>query len=106
MGELVRGVIRPETRLGLLAVARRLREQHEVDAIVRGGTELPLMLREPLSPEVPFLDTTAMHVKRIRRRDALGRDLVADRPAARGRRFLRYRRLSTRSRTPTAAPPP
>jgi aspartate racemase len=65
LGELVSGVIRPETRAGLLAVARRLREEQGVDAIVLGGTELPLILREPLSPEVPFLDTTAIHVKRI-----------------------------------------
>jgi aspartate racemase len=65
MGELVSGILRPETRAGLLAVARRMREEEGVDAIVLGGTELPLILREPLSPEVPFLDTTAIHVKRI-----------------------------------------
>jgi len=65
MGELVNGIIRPETRDGLMAAARRLRDRHGVDAIVLGGTELPLILQEPLSPEVPFLDTTAIHVKRI-----------------------------------------
>jgi aspartate racemase len=65
MGELVSGILRLETRAGLLAVARRMREEEGVDAIVLGGTELPLILREPLSPDVPFLDTTAIHVKRI-----------------------------------------
>ena len=65
MGELVGGIIRPETREGLMAAARRLHHRHHVDAIVLGGTELPLILQEPLSPDIPFLDTTAIHVTRI-----------------------------------------
>ena len=35
-----------------------------MDAIVLGGTELPLLLREALAP-VPFLDSTTIHVKKI-----------------------------------------
>jgi len=65
MGELVKGVILPETRDGLLAVVRRLRERQQVEAVILGGTELPLILRDAPSPGIPFLDTTMIHVKRI-----------------------------------------
>jgi len=65
LGELVKGIILPETREQLLAIARRLRERHQVEGIILGGTELPLILRDVPSPVVPFLDTTTIHVKRI-----------------------------------------
>jgi len=63
--ELVRGLIFPETRERLLAIAGRLRERQQVEGIILGGTELPLILRDAPSPGVPFLDTTTIHVKRI-----------------------------------------
>ena len=50
MGELVSGIIRPETREGLMSAARRLRDRHHVDAIVLGGTELPLTRWSGLRP--------------------------------------------------------
>lgn len=65
MGELVKGLVLPETRDGLLAIARRLRERERVEAIILGGTELPLILRDAPNPGIPFLDTTTIHVKRI-----------------------------------------
>src|SRR4030095_6962664 len=45
MSELVRAEYRPETRAGLLAVVERLRSREGIDAVVLGGTELPLILR-------------------------------------------------------------
>jgi len=65
MGELVKGTVLPETRDGLLAIARRLRERERVEGVILGGTELPLILRDAPSPGVPFLDTTRIHVKKI-----------------------------------------
>jgi len=65
MGELVNGVFLPGTRARLLAIAGRLHECHQVEAIVLGGTELPLILREVADPVVPFLDTTMIHVRSI-----------------------------------------
>jgi aspartate racemase len=65
MGELVKGVFLPETRRELLAVAERMRERQEVEGIILGGTELPLILRDASSPRVPFFDTTTIHVKKI-----------------------------------------
>jgi aspartate racemase len=64
MGELVKGVFRPETRERLLEIAARLQERQQADAIVLGGTELPLILRDAHAG-LPFLDTTLIHVKKI-----------------------------------------
>ena len=65
LGELVEGIIVPETREHLLAIAARLCERERVEAIILGGTELPLILRDASGSAVPFLDTTTIHVERI-----------------------------------------
>ncbi|MBI1897442.1 MAG: aspartate/glutamate racemase family protein [Acidobacteria bacterium] len=65
MGELVKGIKRPETREGLLAIARRLRDEEQVGEIILGGTKLPLILWDAPNPSIPFLDTTMIHVKSI-----------------------------------------
>lgn len=65
MGELVKGVMLPETRERLLAIAGRLRNEQQVEGIILGGTELPLILRDAPSPGIPFLDTTTIHVRSI-----------------------------------------
>ena len=62
MGELVHGVFRPETRDGLLAVVDRLVATERIEGLILGGTELPLILRDPAGRSIPFLDTTRLHV--------------------------------------------
>ena len=58
--ELVRGQFLGSSRAGLVAVMERLRAR-DVDAVILGGTELPLILRDvPFA--VPLLDTTRIHV--------------------------------------------
>lgn len=64
MGELIEGVFLPETREGLLAVVDRLKEREGVEGVVLGGTELPLILRDPAGRGIPFLDTTRIHAER------------------------------------------
>jgi len=61
MSELVAGVFLPETRAGLLAVVDRMAEQSGIDGVILGGTELPLILREPAHNEIPLLNTTRIH---------------------------------------------
>ena len=61
-GELVRGEFRDESRARLISIAAALREQHAIDAVILGGTELPLILREPMVAGVPVLDSTRIHV--------------------------------------------
>lgn len=67
MGELVNGVFLPETRAGLIAIARRLKDEEGIEGLILGGTELPLILRGEDSADagVPFLDTTQIHVRAI-----------------------------------------
>lgn len=65
MHELVNGIILPETRERLLAIVERLKERHDIQGLILGGTELPLILRDVTSGGIPFLDTTKIHVERI-----------------------------------------
>lgn len=66
MGELVKGVFRPETRERLLAIVERLRARAGIDGLILGGTELPLLLREEeRRAGIPLLDTTRIHVEEI-----------------------------------------
>jgi aspartate racemase len=61
LGELVNGVFLPETRKRLLEIVQRLKTSGGVEAVILGGTELPLILRNAAS-DIPFLDTTKIHV--------------------------------------------
>lgn len=61
LGELVNGVFLPETRDGLLAIVDRMVEENRIDGVILGGTELPLILREPEHKGIPFLNTTRIH---------------------------------------------
>ena len=65
MNELVKGIILPETRQGLLRIVDRLREQHGIDGLILAGTELPLILGDVTNRGIPFLDTTRIHVQAI-----------------------------------------
>jgi aspartate racemase len=65
MDELVKGIFLAETREGLLTIIERLKKDESIEALILGGTELPLILREAemKSAGIPFLDTTQIHVK-------------------------------------------
>lgn len=63
MGELVKGIFLPDTRERLLRIADRMIERARIEGLILGGTELPLILREPAYGGVPFLDTTRIHVQ-------------------------------------------
>ena len=63
VGELLRGVYRPETREALLAIVNRLKESEGIDGVILGGTELPLILKSGTVHGIPLLDTTRIHVE-------------------------------------------
>jgi aspartate racemase len=65
VGELLRGQFRDETRREVVSLVERLRAQDAIDGVILGGTELPLLLPEPVIAGVPALDTTALHVAAI-----------------------------------------
>ena len=58
MDELINGIFLPETKLRLLQIVDQLKERSQVEGIILGGTELPLILREDEHNGVLFLDTT------------------------------------------------
>jgi aspartate racemase len=61
--ELVRGVINEETRTLLIDLIEKMKILRDIDAVILGGTELPLILREPTYAGVPVLDATGVHVE-------------------------------------------
>lgn len=62
IGELVLGVFRSETRDQLLSIIENMTRREGMDAVILGGTELPLLLRTDAVHGVPLLDTTGIHV--------------------------------------------
>lgn len=63
-GELLKNVFLPETREGLIEIVDRMKERERIDGVLLAGTELPLLLRG-IESDLPFLDTTKIHVARI-----------------------------------------
>jgi len=62
-GELVVGDFRDETRRRLTEIIQSMRDRDRVQAVILGGTELPLILRGGEVAGVPLLDTTQIHVR-------------------------------------------
>lgn len=65
VGELLQSVFLPETRERLLEIIRRLKEQEQIGAVILGGTELPLLLRDESAFGIPLLDTTKIHAEAV-----------------------------------------
>jgi aspartate racemase len=68
IGELLEGEFRDDTRQQFVSLVRRLRDKENIDGVILGGTELPLLLSSPVIAELPALDTTALHVAAIVKR--------------------------------------
>ena len=62
---MVKNIFLPETRERLLLIVERMKAQEQIDGLILGGTELPLILRDAEVGFTPFLDTTRIHVERI-----------------------------------------
>lgn len=65
MGELIKGIIRDETKSGLLEIAEKMKLEYDVQGLVLGGTELSLILQNEDIPNIHVLDTTEIHVESI-----------------------------------------
>ena len=65
VGQLLKGDFRDETRAEIIALVESLHDAHQLDGLILGGTELPLLLRSETVAGVPTLDTTALHVDAI-----------------------------------------
>ena len=69
-----------KTLLGLLSAhelaqvadsVAQMKARDGIDAVILGGTELPLILRDPTASGIPLLDTTQIHAKAILARATL-----------------------------------
>lgn len=63
LGEFLKNEFRPETRDGVLGVIDRMRRDSGVEAVILGGTELPILLRAESHAGVALLDTTKIHAE-------------------------------------------
>jgi aspartate racemase len=61
MNELVVGAFLPETKRGLLRIIQRMKAEKNVDSIILAGTELPLILGDPVYEGIPIIDTMRVH---------------------------------------------
>ncbi|MBI3504261.1 MAG: amino acid racemase [Proteobacteria bacterium] len=65
IGELLKGDFREDTRTQVRLLVDRLRNDHHIDGVILGGTELPLLLPGPTIAGIPVFDTTELHVAAI-----------------------------------------
>jgi aspartate racemase len=65
LGELLKDVFRPETRARLLEIADEMKRRDNIEGLILGGTELPLVLRDEEHNGMPLLDTTRIHVNKL-----------------------------------------
>lgn len=64
-GELLKDLFLPETRAQFLAIADEMKARDGVEAVILGGTEIPLLLRTEEHNGIQLLDTTRIHVDRL-----------------------------------------
>jgi len=65
VGELLKDTFLPTTRERLLEIIGRMKEQEQIQGVILGGTELPLLLRDETAFGIPLLDTTQIHVQAV-----------------------------------------
>ena len=68
INELLKNRFLPESRTEILRIARRMRAEDGIEALILAGTELPLLLRDSRESNdagIEFFDTTVIHVEAI-----------------------------------------
>ena len=73
-GELLNDLFLPETRAQFLRIAEEMKTRDGVEAVILGGTEIPLLLRTEEHNGIKLLDTTRIHVDRLISEMLTGRD--------------------------------
>ncbi|TWT06422.1 amino acid racemase [Planococcus sp. CPCC 101016] len=62
--ELEQGIVEDETKKEFLAIAGKLIERHNIDCLILGCTEFPMILK-PEDLDIPLLNTVEIHVEEI-----------------------------------------
>lgn len=65
MGELIKGILHDKTRSRLLNIIDKMKNKHDLQGLILGGTELPLILKKDDVSSIYLLDTTEIHVESI-----------------------------------------
>jgi aspartate racemase len=65
MEELIRGRFLPETKNHLLSITNRMYNEGQIDSLILGGTELPLILKTSDFEDIELINTTKIHVEQI-----------------------------------------
>ena len=60
--ELEFGVIKEETLQGFQKIVKRMQQEDNIEAVILGCTELPLLFNDEVSP-IPCLDTMKIHIQ-------------------------------------------
>jgi aspartate racemase len=63
--QLLKGDFREETRSAFTELVEKLHRDRQIDGVILGGTELPLLLGSAKIAGMPVLDTTQLHVSSI-----------------------------------------
>lgn len=64
LNELEMGIVSDQTAVRILKIMERMVEEQQIEAVVLGCTELPLLFEGHNSP-VPLLDTMQIHIKAL-----------------------------------------
>ena len=63
--EIELGIFKDETREMLIGIIRKMIKEQQIDSLILGCTELPLILTEDTYAGIQILNTTQIHVKAI-----------------------------------------
>jgi aspartate racemase len=63
--ELEVGIFKASTREDLLEVVRKVQNTHNIDGVILGCTEFPLLFLEERYLNLPFLNSSSIHVNKI-----------------------------------------
>jgi aspartate racemase len=63
--ELELGIFKESTRLDLLEIVQKMKSEHQIDSLILGCTEFPILFTEDKYLGLPFLNTTRIHVEAI-----------------------------------------
>ena len=63
--EIELGIFKDDTRMMLIGIIEKMVQEQQIDSLILGCTEFPLILKESSYAGIPMLNTTKIHVDAI-----------------------------------------